>query len=299
MIPRMVCTTCGNEVLPSDKFCSSCGAKIEWGPGGAEPAPKLEKPAAADRLKPRVCSLCGHENPWDAATCASCGATLGSRQAAPKSSSGKPSAGKPAGAPLKFFQSGKFTALVAIVFIGLIIVFATTNRNRTEGPQQSPAQGPTSVIGSTQPDQLDPNLRHELDELEKKAETSPKDTATLLRLANTLYDARLFPRAVTMYKAYLAFSPANANARVDMGIAYFNMSFTDSLRRAEYLDTARKTIETALKYSPRHQLATFNLGVISLHTGDNETAIDWFRRCIAIDSTTEVAKRAQQFLSQH
>jgi len=162
-----------------------------------------------------------------------------------------------------------------------------------------PSPGSTSVIGSAQPDQLDPNLRHELEELQKKVDASPKDTASLLRLANTLYDARLFPPAIAAYARYLALAPANANARVDMGIAYFNLSFTDSLRRAEYLDTAKRTIETALKYSPRHQLATFNLGVISLHTGENDLAIDWFRRCVAIDSTTEVARRAQQFLSQH
>jgi len=299
MIPRMVCTACGNEILPSDKFCSSCGAKIEWAQtrDGA-PSAREESPRS-EGSKSRICSLCGHENSPGAAACESCGATFGDRGSPGKKLAGPSRSSPPAGAPLKFFQSGKFTALVAILLIGIIIVFKTTNSNRSEPPQQLPPSGSTSVIGSTQPDQLDPNLRHELEELQKKVDAAPKDTAALLRLANTLYDARLFPRAIAQYGKYLALAPGNANARVDMGIAYFNMSFTDSLRRAEYLDTAKRAIEAALKYSPRHQLATFNLGVISLHTGENDQAIDWFRRCVGIDSTTEVARRAQQFLSQH
>ena len=84
-----------------------------------------------------------------------------------------------------------------------------------------------------------------------------------------------------------------------MGIAYFSMSFLDSVKSFDYLMTAKEAMLTAIKYSPKHQLAYFNLGIISLHAGDAQQAAEWFKKCVAIDPNSETGKRAQQILSQH
>jgi tetratricopeptide (TPR) repeat protein len=118
-------------------------------------------------------------------------------------------------------------------------------------------------------------------------------------LANRLHDARAFPGAVSMYERYLKLNPSNPDARVDLGISYFELALGDSLRREEYFGLARKEMQQALQYAPSHQLAHFNLGIVSLHTGDMMGANEWFRKCVKIDPNSEIGKKAQTLINQH
>src|SRR5437867_8610611 len=123
----------------------------------------------------------------------------------------------------------------------------------------------------------------EIESLQKTIDDHPRDSRSLLRLGNLYYDLKMFPRAVMMYDRLLEIQPSNADARVDLGTSYFEMGLTDSTHRAEYLETAGKEIRQALTYSPKHQLAHYNLGMVSLHSGDIEEAKEWFRKCVEID----------------
>jgi lipoprotein NlpI len=58
-------------------------------------------------------------------------------------------------------------------------------------------------------------------------------------------------------------------------------------------------MQKAISYAPKHQLAYFNLGIVTLQGGDMQGSQEWFAKCIAIDSTTESARRAQQLMQQH
>ena len=149
---------------------------------------------------------------------------------------------------------------------------------------------------------LTPNsqsLSKEAESLQKSIDENPKNEQGLLRLANLYHDAKMFARAIMMYDRYLEISPSNPDARVDLGISYFEMGLIDTTNRVQYFTTAKDEIKKALTYSPQHQLAYYNLGMVDLHSGEIEEANDWFKKCAAIDSNSEVGKRAQQLVQQH
>lgn len=281
MIPKLTCGECGAAITRGDKFCSSCGAAAEWGEGGGGAAPasaaSLRTGPSARGGKKTACPSCGQENAADARVCASCGTALRGRERAPKGV--KPAPRLPA-----FLQGWK--PLVALAVILVAAVFAAKTFRREPVPEQSASPQEEALLG-------------QIAALQKAVDENPRDTDALLRLGNLLYDARQFPRAVVAYGAYLAMNPANADARVDMAIGYFNMSFTDTLHRMEHLLRAKREMETAVGYAPKHQLAYFNLGIVSFHTGEEDSAIAYFRKCIAVDPKSETARRAQEFLDQH
>ncbi|MBI1804443.1 MAG: tetratricopeptide repeat protein [Ignavibacteriae bacterium] len=231
--------------------------------------------------------MCGHVNSAAAISCESCGAALANAlqsrsQELRKAST--PSRSIPS-APLQFFQSWKLTVILALVLIA-VLVFLRTTRDTN----------PHTVAGLSPTEQ---QLIQEIEALRKHVDANPQDSIATLRLANLLHDRGFIDQAIIMYERYLEMNPSNADARVDLGTSYFKMSFADTTRSAEYLETAKQEMMKALSYSPRHQLAFFNLGIINFHTGDVKEAREWFQKCIAVDPNSESGKKAQQFLNQH
>ncbi len=281
MIPTVLCPTCAAPVKPGDRFCSSCGTALHW---PAESAPQAPKPQPSPSTV--TCTACGQRNTADALTCVSCGTLLQKKPSARETpSAGQPRPRQGRKSPFTFFQSWKFTALAALILIGTIVAITLTRRSN---PHES---------GTVSPGEE--GMIREIEALQKQVDASPNDPPSILRLANLLQDVRFFPRAIDMYQRYLALEPNSADARVDLGTTYFAFSFTDTTHRDELLALAKQEIRQVMKAEPKHQLAYFNFGIISLHTGDMEEAMDAFRKCIAIDSTTDAAKKAGQFLSQH
>ncbi len=281
MTPPVLCPTCSAPIKPGDRFCSSCGTAIQL-PG--ESAPKAPKPQPSSSTV--TCTACGQRNAADAVTCVSCGTLLQKKpvvREAPPAGQKRPAGGRKS--PFSFFQSWKFTAVVAVVLIGIIVAITLTRRS-------NPHETGTVAPGEE-------GMIQEIEALQKKVDASPNDAPSILRLANLLQDVRFFPRAIDMYQRYLTLEPNNPDARVDLGTTYFAFSFTDTTHRDELLGLARQEIRQVMQAEPKHQLAYFNFGIISLHTGDMEEAMDAFRKCIAIDSTSDAAKKARQFLSQH
>ncbi len=279
---QSVCKKCGNALAPADKFCASCGTAAAAAP---ESPRKKEQPSVTGPVR---CSLCGHQNKAGAAACTSCGNSLGpAGAAAPQRRKQQP--GKPKSVhatPLTFFQSWKFTASFAAILIVGIILYKNYKPADTQAPVQAMSPNAAAAV-------------EQIETLQKLVDANPKDADQTLRLANMLHDVRMYPRAAAMYTRYLQLIPTNPDARVDLGTTYFELSMTDSTRRVEYLASAKTEMEKALTYAPRHQLAHFNLGIISLHDGNMEDANSWFSKCAAIDSTTEAGKRASQLLHQH
>ena len=190
----------------------------------------------------------------------------------------------PRGAPLSFLQSWKVTAGVGVFLVATLIIL------RLNSPGESAVPGmPPEHEG----------LVNEIKSLQQAVEANPKNSDALLRLGNIYYDQRMFPRAIMMYERYLELNASDPNARVDLGVSYFELALQDSVRRDAYFASAKKEIEAALKYAPKHQLAFYNLGMVNLHTGDLEKAADWFNKCYAVDSTTEAGQRAHQLVKNH
>jgi len=293
MIPKITCQKCGKGLDPSERFCSSCGAEIEWQQAVPRVNPaKIHSPKIppSDQSQP-VCPLCGNVSRTGASSCESCGAALAavagsSHQPAPESKLRREQSPKPAKSPpLKAFQSWKLTIGLALVLIAVVVILKNT---RSSNPHAESGVSPAAA-----------NLIQEIESVQKTVDANPGDAPSILRLANLLHDVKFYPKAIMAYERYLQINPSDADARVDLGTSYFALSFTDSNRSAEYLQSAKSELEKALSNAPKHQVAHFNLGIVSFHTGDIEGALDHFKKCIEIDPTSETGRKAQQFLSQH
>ncbi len=296
MIPKLYCSDCNGEVSVGDRFCSSCGASVDWHllipSGESERSEEISKPTPDASQR---CPLCGFENLSESRYCENCGAGLQGtrepselRKAASKDQAKrqkqKPGKRSPKKLPAKGWRVRRYTletwkvlsASVVVVLVGLAI-YNVTNPKQEEHGQNSPSGASTSVL-------------QQIEQLQATVDANPEDSQSLLRLANLLQDARFLPRAIETYKRYLAVVPSDANARVDMGICYFESGDAQ---------TAISEMEKALEFEPRHQLGHLNLGVVNLNSGNLEKANEWFERCVRINPNTEAGKRAQRLLDQH
>ncbi len=264
----MKCISCGSELPEGARFCPSCGEKAG------------EAPAAGMKV---VCRNCGSENDSDVQFCASCGNRLA---AAPKKEEkaadqrpapqAPPRKGKPVVRRRKI-EAWHIAVVLSIITIVLIVLYyQERSRNSVE---TASASGPSPEQVSTV-----------LSQLRDAATMNPNDPEARLHLANALQDAKKYPEAVPEYRAYLALRPRDVNARVDLGVCYFDMG---------ELDSARSIMQTGLRIDPKHQMAMFNLGIVSLQSRNLEEARSWFEKTVAIDSTTDVGRRAKMMIQQH
>jgi tetratricopeptide (TPR) repeat protein len=105
--------------------------------------------------------------------------------------------------------------------------------------------------------------------------------------------------AIDAYTRYLQLKPADPNARVDLGICYFELGRSDSTQSPKLFQAAVREMKTAIASAPTHQPAAFNLGVVSLFMGDTDEATKWFRKTIDLGPDTELGRRAKNLLEQH
>lgn len=137
---------------------------------------------------------------------------------------------------------------------------------------------------------IDLNNMQAINNLEEKIKVNPEDYKSLLELAHLKNDSGLFEAAIQNYKTYLEKNPSNADARVDMGVCYFNLKdFTNAI----------KEMETALKYVPNHQIAHLNLGIVNLSAGNVEVSKEWLKKAYEINPVSDIGKRAEELLKNH
>jgi len=209
-----------------------------------------------------------------------------------KQKKASPSGGSRNPQSFRFLQSWKVTVGFGVVFAGVLVIAALSRNpnDRLRGSTSPQARNLSTEAGQT---------LGEIEQLQRVVDTNPGDMESTLRLANLLHDVRFFPRAVTMYQRYLKVNAANPDARVDLGICFFEMALADSSRRSEYLHAARGEMEKALTYDSKHQLAYFNLGIVNLQGGNLEEANTLFKKCVDLNPNSETGKRAQQLYNQH
>ncbi len=189
--------------------------------------------------------------------------------------------------PKEASNSRLFKLILSTIIVAAVAVigyeFFIEKSQNAGSTQQVPVQ-PTTMTGEISHKQA------EIQELEKDAALHPNDMTLTLQLANSLQDGIFYERAIPYYKIVLMKNPSNADARVDLGICYKELgNFSE----------AKKEMKEALKYVPKHLQANFNLGVVCLSEGNLHEANEWFQKTIALDSTSEIGKRAHQLLTQH
>lgn len=287
MKPRFFCAECEVEIQWSDQFCVSCGKPVEW------PADSLSRGPGESRGDGRVCNKCGSENAVDAGYCGSCGAALRpegrservrqvaeltrrpGRQEKSRDSKKKENASGPL-----------FSWKVILGFLGallaVVVVLELSSTREQSNPQQITvaSQMPTANLQVTS----------QIADLEKRVVASPNDMQSILALANKSHDGRFFDKAITYYKRFLDKNPRDANARVDLGICYYEIG---------NLDEAQKQMQTALKYDPKHIQGHFNLGIVNLQAQRLQEANEWFKKTIALAPGSDLGQQAKRILEQH
>ncbi len=279
-VVKTVCGDCGGSLSPKDAFCPHCGAKIE------RDAPVQPPPGD------RKCDACGFVNTGSQPYCEACGARLtGAPPAARAESVQRRERGRKQPQPgrKKRFEPWQVVSVVALVALVGYLVYTESTRDRPSTTITAPPAG--SAQKTPPPPPLEP--------LEKAVEANPRDPGALVRLANGLQDNGLYPRAITVYKKYLDISPKDPNARVDMGICYYQIALADSTHAGENYAAAVKEMQTAFADNPTHQPAAFNLGIVYLHMNNLEESNTWLRRAYELNKSSDLGIRAQKILQEH
>lgn len=169
---------------------------------------------------------------------------------------------------------------VIVLFSGILNTETVENKNLNQQQQQ---------MGNNQPG-VNLNNMQMINDLEAKVNANPEDYNSLLQLAHLRNDSGMFEAAIKNYKTYLEKNPKDADARVDMGVCYFNLrDYTNAI----------KEMELALKYVPNHQIAQLNLGVVNLSAGNLEKSKEWLQKAYDLNPTNEIGQKAEQLLKNH
>ena len=302
-VAKLVCGDCGGRLLPDDKFCPQCGVLIEREASSGKENAIQAHPVA------RRCDVCGHENMNAGAYCESCGARLFvasavDRPAVQAGGHGRVTekrveAQQPRRKPKKNSGGKKiqpWQILSGVVALAVVGYFVYSEVNR-EPPKTQP-------LGQENVPPVTAATLQEIELLQKTVDANPNDAASALRLANllhdsALHDARFLFRAEESYKRYLALSPNDPDARVDLGIIYFELARVDSMNTDALYSRAINEMQTVAKVNPRHQPAAFNLGIVNLHAGNAEESTRWFQKAVDINPNSDLGARAKRLLEQH
>jgi len=277
-VAKLSCGACGAALPDEPISCPHCGESVDL------PA-RVNEQMTADPAG-RACPVCGHRSLGKGEYCESCGASLRRGVRGPA-----PSRGASRGKSSRRIESWKFAVGGAVAL--LLILFAYLEFSRPV-PPSTPAQ-------ATAPAQ--PPME-EVRRLQDAIRANPGDAAAVLQLANQLHDMGrsepgMLNGAIDAYRHYLGLKPKDPDARVDLGICYFELGRVDSAERTRLFEAAVREMGTAIKESPSHQPAAFNLGVVHLFMGDTEKSTRWFRKAVEIAPESELGKRAKNLLEQH
>ena len=279
MSDKLFCPHCGTSVQPADKFCPSCGRKREETPG----APASEHP---EHTTPStvICQSCGVPNTAGSEKCFACGSAL--IPAIPTAAPSRRVISSAAEPKAKGKKKMSLTMQLVIAFAALVIVIVIIESQNA--PTAAPPQ--TEQQTNVQPAAPDKDILQRIMLLESAVKADSTNAEAMLQLANALHDARMFPRAIESYKAYIRRMPKKTDAMVELGICYYETGD---------IETALKEIKKALVVDPKHQMAMFNLGVILLSDSKVEESKQWLQKAIDIDPNSLAGQRAKEILHQH
>ncbi len=307
------CPECGSKIEENYKFCPECGFNIsETGnPKTEGEAKKINSKREEKNLAATlICENCGEENDPLNEICSGCGAKLKNAQIdqkktlqknenveAPRRPKAKAHTGKrnpqknsntktTAQAAVKKKLDG--IRIITIIFVGIgiavIILFLSGVFDSVKVPNEE------AGIGQSQSSGVNLNNINQINNLEAQIKSNPKDTAAILQLAHLKNDSHMFEQAIVNYKEYLALVPNDPDARIDMGICYYNL---------QNYKTAIAEMEEALKYDPKHQIGYLDLGIVNLTAGNFEKSRENLKKAVELDPNSEYGKKAEELLKSH
>jgi cytochrome c-type biogenesis protein CcmH/NrfG/ribosomal protein L40E len=284
-LSKIECRECGAELAADARFCSRCGVKVE------------HPPAEQIGTEYRRCEICGHQNIPTAHFCEACGAEIPEIDSvAPAPATAKQPAPQKTGTrsgKLKLELWQKLAAAGVLALLGFFVYLEVTREHAS----------PKAHFHQNVPAANQAALR-EIEELQSRVKANPSDAASWLRLGgllqeNSTGDARLLVRAIEAYKKYLEIHPSDPNARVDLGVTYYQYAQVDAERAGEYLHMSLHEMQRALRDDPENQAAAFNLGIVNLMSGNMQESTQWFQKTVELNAGSDLGKRAQRLLDQH
>ncbi len=163
------------------------------------------------------------------------------------------------------------TIITAIVFLGVGFLagyVVKTQKNAEPAAAAAQATSGTADTASSQdgsqqglPAGHPPiQVARTIEGMENAAAQNPTDKTIPLKLANYLYDNRLYPLAIQWYQKALSLDPKNTDARTDMGTAmFYNGQPQEAI--AQY--------RQALQADPAHEQTMFNMIVVEIEGTHN------------------------------
>lgn len=313
-MPRF-CSSCGFEISGEFKFCPQCGVELN---NITEPIENgIENVETSDEVF--ICENCGEENPVSTEVCIGCGAKLTGenvkvqKQTETKAElkvnkiveeqTGKTKVKHIDQKPVtkkhtkhdrkiavptqnKMLDSKKIIITIAASVIIIFILLMITGKINLSGSEEVVQNNVVQENSSG----VDLNNVQKINELEAQVKAAPNNTQLLLQLAHLKNDSGFYDKAIIDYTHYLEVNPSDADARIDMGVCYYNL---------QNYPKAIEEMEKALTYQPTHQIAHLNLGVVTMASGNIEAAKQWLEKAVKLNPNTDAGKRAQELLSSH
>jgi TolA-binding protein len=301
------CPACGSNLSDSFseagdfKFCPLCGADLK----NVVDNQRVENNIVSSG-KILICDNCGSENSIGNSVCEVCGIKFSGNEVINETSGNivkernipgttannkiirekrksvkKPLQSTPQAKMIDVKQV--WTIIGVVAGVGLILLYAA-------GVFDKPSATQNFNQTQTQDSGIDLSNLEQINELEAKYKANSSDSETLLRLAHLKQDSGLYEQAIINYQEYLANVPDNADARIDMGVCYYNLG---------KFDEAINTMTKALEYNPKHQIAHLNLGIVNLAANNIAKSKEWFQKAVDINPESDIGKRAQELLKSH
>ena len=301
---KKTCVACGSPLLPEDRVCANCGEVVEQSAalvGEVDSSRPISDastqiPVTESSAVRKFCPSCGNEVSEKQNFCDKCGENLssqGSSRERLKSERKRPIPAQPSRnasvkkqpAKNKDANAGKLVTIrvrqwqllsAAFLAVAVLVVFIVMNEKKSTDQHR----------GET-PSQVNPTIEKDLETLKAAVESHPDDPQSWLRYANALHDSGHMTDAVAAYLRYLQSEPGNTDARIDLGVCYFEL---------KRFDDAIAEMQRAVAQRPDHQRGNFNLGIVNLNAGRKSEALSWFQKTVAIDSTNEIGQKASQII---
>ncbi|MFA6233009.1 MAG: tetratricopeptide repeat protein [Bacteroidota bacterium] len=274
---KNICSSCGSVNLPTAAICDICGEDLTQ--HTSETQSTGDEKSTSDIIKDAPVLV--------EALPAAAAAAPRQRQTpqAPQTKKKNPpkTDGRAAAASASpLFSTIQWIAITIAAFILGGIVTASFLPSTGQVPAETQSQN-----GMTQQDSQ-PDLGR-LNAAKAALDANPSDPVAILTYANALHDAGMVDQAIVQYKRYLEVEPDDPDARVDLGICYFEkQEFTSAIAE----------MEKAVAKHPEHQLGTYNLGIVNLNAGDKAKAREWFTRARDIDPASANGQNAAQMLKE-
>jgi tetratricopeptide (TPR) repeat protein len=272
-----VCPSCGSASPANAEFCDICGhdLRIETSDDSNRPtdisATDSSPAATGDRH-----SAAGQQSPPSPAQRSAPRQVRKSPRQAGKKDARKSGHGA---SDAQLFNTPQWVAITVAAFILGGVV----------GASFVPAGGGASGDAAQMQAGAQPDLQR-LNAAREALDANPDDPAAILVYANALHDSNMPDQAIVQYKRYLEFDPDNPDARVDLGICYF-----------EKRDFASAIVEMerAVAKHPDHQLGNYNLGIVNLNAGNKDKAREWFEKARDLNPASPHGQNAIQLLEEH